>query len=107
MENTLLIICNLTRIKVHVNPGLAFSSLFQAPREKCAGEDEGTKTSPPRFRPLVLSCALLSRSLEQAKLYRALRNWAQENKPFFGPELDDKNKRAKPVLSYLLNSSSF
>ena len=62
-------------------------SLFQAPRKKRAGEDEGTKTrgtggekeaflsriflspSPPRFRPLVLSCALLSRSLEQAILF--------------------------------------
>ena len=46
-----------------------FTSLFQAPREKREGEDEGTKTrgtSPPRFRPLVLSFALLSRSLEQA-----------------------------------------
>ena len=50
-------------------------SLFQAPREKREGESEGTKTtgvgerkraSPPRFRPLALSFALLSRSLEQA-----------------------------------------
>ena len=55
---------------------LGHGSLFQAPRETREGENEGTKTrgalflfpSPPRFRPLALSFARLSRSLEQARL---------------------------------------
>ena len=45
------------------------NSLFQAPRDTREGECEGTKTRGeyPRFRPLALSFARLSRrSLEQA-----------------------------------------
>ena len=42
-------------------------SLFQAPREKREGEGEG------RFRPLALSFARLSRSLEQAILFLTAR----------------------------------
>lgn len=48
---------------------LACTSLFQALREMCEGEGEGTKTreESPRFHPLALSFAHLSRSLEQAR----------------------------------------
>ena len=53
--------------------GYVLGSLFQAPREKREGEGEGTKTReaghPRRFRPLALSFARLSRSLEQATFW--------------------------------------
>ena len=59
-------------------------SLFQAPREKREGEGEGERAvdeneggwgslpHPRRFRPLALSFARLSRSLEQANLKSTL-----------------------------------